>query len=85
MRVPTGPLMSLTNMRQKGVRAVTATCESCNRSADVNVDALPTDRGPEGRPAPPMQPMQREGDIDQARLAHGVPTAFDRAPHHDAS
>ena len=32
--------MSLANMRQNGVRAVIATCESCNRSADVNVDAL---------------------------------------------
>jgi hypothetical protein len=52
MRVPTGPLMSLTNMRQKGVRAVTSTCESCNRSADVNVDALPdTTVVPKGRPA----------------------------------
>jgi hypothetical protein len=33
--------MSLANMRQNGVRAVIATCEACNRSADVNVDALP--------------------------------------------
>jgi hypothetical protein len=33
--------MSLANMRQNGVRAVIATCESCNHSADVNVDALP--------------------------------------------
>jgi hypothetical protein len=33
--------MTLANMRQNGVRAVTATCESCNRSADVNVDTLP--------------------------------------------
>ena len=32
--------MSLANMRQNGVRAVTATCEACNHSADVNVDAL---------------------------------------------
>ena len=36
-----GPPMSLANMRQNGVRAVIATCESCNRSADVNVDAMP--------------------------------------------
>jgi hypothetical protein len=33
--------MTLGNMRANGVRAVTATCETCNRSADVNVDALP--------------------------------------------
>jgi rRNA maturation protein Nop10 len=36
-----GPSMSLTNMRQNGVRAVTATCANCGRSADVSVDALP--------------------------------------------
>jgi hypothetical protein len=36
-----GPPMTLANMRQNGVRAVTATCEACGRSADVNVDALP--------------------------------------------
>jgi hypothetical protein len=36
-----GPPMSLGNIRENGVRAVTATCETCNRSADVNVDALP--------------------------------------------
>ena len=28
-------------MRQNGVRAVTATCANCGRSADVNVDLLP--------------------------------------------
>jgi DNA-directed RNA polymerase subunit RPC12/RpoP len=33
--------MTLSNMRQNGVRAVTATCEACGREADVNVDALP--------------------------------------------
>jgi hypothetical protein len=33
--------MTLANMRQNGVRAVTATCEACKREADVNVDALP--------------------------------------------
>jgi hypothetical protein len=33
--------MSLANMRQNGVRSVIAQCESCNHSADVNVDALP--------------------------------------------
>jgi hypothetical protein len=84
MRVPTRPLMSLAIMRQKGVRAVTATCESCNRSADGSVAPRRADRGPEGRPAPPMQPVQREGDIDEARLAHGVPT-LSTAPHHYAS
>ena len=33
--------MSLANMRQNGVRAVTATCEACKHAADVNVDTLP--------------------------------------------
>ena len=33
--------MTLANMRANGVRVVIAQCESCGRSADVNVDALP--------------------------------------------
>jgi hypothetical protein len=33
--------MTLANMRQNGVRAVTASCEACNHFADVNVDAFP--------------------------------------------
>jgi hypothetical protein len=33
--------MSLANMRQNGVRSVTAQCERCNHAADVNVDDLP--------------------------------------------
>jgi hypothetical protein len=33
--------MTLANMRQNGVRAVTAQCEACNHQADVSVDALP--------------------------------------------
>ena len=33
--------MTLSNMRLNGVRMVTATCEVCGRSADVNVDNLP--------------------------------------------
>jgi hypothetical protein len=41
MRTQPGPPMSLANMRQNGVRAVTATCANCGRSADVNVDLLP--------------------------------------------
>ena len=41
MRSNPGPPMTLANMRQNGVRAVTATCEACGREADVNVDALP--------------------------------------------
>ena len=35
-----GPPMSLANMRQNGVRAVIATCETCGHVADVNVNAL---------------------------------------------
>jgi hypothetical protein len=41
MRSNPGPPMTLANMRANGVRAVIDTCENCNRSADVNVDALP--------------------------------------------
>ena len=33
--------MTLANMRQNGVRSLTATCANCGRSADVNVDLLP--------------------------------------------
>ncbi len=40
MRSKPGPPMTLANMRQNGVRMVTATCEACGREADVNVDAL---------------------------------------------
>jgi hypothetical protein len=32
---------TLANMRLNGVRAVTAACANCGRSADVNVDLLP--------------------------------------------
>jgi hypothetical protein len=35
-----GPLMTLANMRQNGVRLVIARCEACGHAADVNVDAL---------------------------------------------
>ena len=42
MRSKPGPPMTLANMRQNGVRAVTATCEACGRSADVNFDSLPS-------------------------------------------
>jgi hypothetical protein len=35
-----GPPMTLGNMRQNGVRAVIATCQTCRHKADVNVDAL---------------------------------------------
>ena len=41
MRSKPGPPMTLANMRLNGVRAVTATCDACGRSADVDVDALP--------------------------------------------
>jgi hypothetical protein len=41
VRAPAGPPMSLANMRQNGVRAVTAQCEACNHKADVLVDLLP--------------------------------------------
>ena len=40
-RIKPGPPMTLANMRQNGVRAVSATCEACGHKADVNVDALP--------------------------------------------
>jgi hypothetical protein len=35
--------MTLANMLQNGVHAVTATCQACGRKADINVDALPDD------------------------------------------
>jgi hypothetical protein len=41
MRSNPGPSMTLSNMRENGVRAVTATCEASGHKADVNVDALP--------------------------------------------
>ena len=41
MRSKPGPPMTLANMRLNGVRMVTATCEVCGRSADVNVDTMP--------------------------------------------
>ena len=41
VRSKPGQPMTLANMRQNGVRMVTATCEVCGRQADVNVDALP--------------------------------------------
>jgi len=68
MRNNLGPPMTLANMRENGVRAVTATCEACRREADVNVDAL---SGTVHPPAPTMQPVRREDDIDQARMAYG--------------
>jgi hypothetical protein len=50
--------------------AVIATYEACGRQADVNVDALSAALTvPKARPAPPMQRVRRQGDIDQARLA----------------
>ena len=33
--------ITLANMRLNGVRMVTASCDNCGRSADVNVDLLP--------------------------------------------
>ena len=33
--------LTLANMRQNGVRSVTASCANCGRSTDVNVDQLP--------------------------------------------
>ena len=38
-RTSYGPPMTLSNMRQNGVRMVIASCANCGRSADVNVDA----------------------------------------------
>jgi hypothetical protein len=36
-----GSPMTLANMRANGVRAVSATCEACGHTTDVNVDAVP--------------------------------------------
>jgi hypothetical protein len=35
--------MSLSNMREHGVRSVEATCEHCKHEAIINVDSLPDD------------------------------------------
>jgi hypothetical protein len=74
MRSNVGPPMTLANMRQNGVHAVTATCQACGREADVNVDALAeTVTVPKGRPAPTVQPLRREDDIDPTRVAYRHP------------
>jgi hypothetical protein len=39
MRSKPGPPMTLANMRQNGVRAVSATCQACGHKADISVDA----------------------------------------------
>ena len=41
MRSKPGPPMTLMNMRQNGVRMVSASCANCGHKADVNVDTLP--------------------------------------------
>jgi hypothetical protein len=41
MRAKPGPPMTLANMRQNGVRMVTASCEACGREADVNAARCP--------------------------------------------
>ena len=40
MRSNPGPPMTLANMRENGVRSITAACGACNHQADVNVDDL---------------------------------------------
>jgi hypothetical protein len=40
LRAPQGPLMTLANMRQNGVRMTWAKCEACGHQADLNVEAL---------------------------------------------
>jgi hypothetical protein len=63
---------TVANMRENGVRVVSATCEACGHKADVSRRRPARDcDGPKGRPAPTVQPMRREGDIDQARMAYG--------------
>ena len=41
VRAAAGPLMTLANTRENGVRAVIATCEARGHKAVVNVDAPP--------------------------------------------
>jgi hypothetical protein len=72
--------MTLANMRENGVRAVTATCETCNRSADVNVDALPETVYVPASAAAYVQRVRRKSDIDAARLAHGAAAGLSPAP-----
>jgi hypothetical protein len=86
MRNNSGPPMTLANMRENGVRAVTATCEACSHKADANVDALhETVTGPKGRLAPTVQQLRREARLDPARLAYGPARGRSRlsAARHD--
>ena len=72
MRSKPGPPMTLANMRQNGVRAVTATCQACAHQADVSVDALPeTLTVPEAGKRFRGRQLRRQDHIDPPRLAHG--------------
>jgi hypothetical protein len=42
MRSKPGPAMTLANMRQNGVRAVTATCEACGRRCQTKFSGCPS-------------------------------------------
>jgi hypothetical protein len=76
-RAPPGPPMTLANMRQNGVRSVTAACANCGRSAAANVDLLPeTLTVPEAG----KQRMRREADLDPPRMAHGPAPWHTRPP-----
>jgi hypothetical protein len=71
MRSKPGPPMSLANMRQNGVRTVTASCEVCGRSADVNVDNLPeTTTVPEAGQRLRCSQLRRQARLDTAGMAY---------------
>jgi hypothetical protein len=67
MRSKAGPPMTLANMRQNGVRSVTAPCEACLGRRQCRRPARDRLRASR-RPAPAMQQLRRQGDIDPARL-----------------
>ena len=71
MRAPPPPPIILQNMRQNGVRAVTATCANCGRSADVNVDIARNPDRPRSQLTPALQPLRRKARLNPTRLAHG--------------
>jgi hypothetical protein len=83
MRSKPGPHMSLANMRQNGVRAVIATCEACNHSADGQRRRPARDRlrAPR-RPTLPMQQLRRQGDQHPAAWHLGPQNGF--RPRHSA-
>ena len=78
MRTKPGPPMTLANMRQNGVaasprRAPTAAAQLTSTSISCGRPDRPRDR-----PAPALQQLRRQDDLNPSRLAHRDPP-----PRHD--